>query len=609
MGGLFGAVSRSGANVVPSVIEGLKRMRFRGYDGTGIAVVESGVLEVYKDVGWVDYVAEKLGLDRLASGIALGHVRYATHGRPTAENTHPFTDCRQRVATAGDGAISNYEKLKDMVVMRGHRLQSRSDFEVAAHLVEEELEKDRSFVEALQALQGALEGFYAVAVLDRDTECIGAFTQATPLYVGLSGDTLYITNTLPALYGFAENYVAIEPGELVLLCKEGVRVFKEGREVPLKAPSPVEVDPSLVEKGGFQHHMLREVYEVPYALLRTLSSVQEKYLQLAARLVLGAEDVYIIANGTSLHAGMVASYYLSELVGISPVVTSAAEFPLYYVENVGPGSLVVAISQSGETGDVLSSLYEAKLRGATILGVTNYIGSRLARLSNVYLPIAAGPELAVPATKTFTSTLLLLYLVALRASREAGKTDASAYAQKVSSAREAALRLAEALPRIDEEARQAVRLVKGCRGGYVVSRGITYPLALEAALKLKEAAYFHAEGVEAGEFKHGPFVLVEEGFFTGFIMPVEKLSAEATYPLIQSAVEAGASAVVVGFEGDERLTQISGRKLAVISTPPAERHLAPILYAVPLQLLAYRLGVELGRPIDAPRYLTKAVTR
>lgn len=608
MGGIFAAVSRAGGNVVPAVVEGLKRLRFKGYDSTGVAVVEGGVLRVYKEVGWVDYVAEKLGLDRLSSSVALGQTRYATHGRPTAENAHPFADCMSRVAVAGDGSISNYEKLKDAVLMRGHVLQSRSDFEVPAHMLEESVERGESFAAALASLRGSLEGFYALAALDRDSESVGAFSRAQPLYVGVSGSAFYLTNVLTALHGYADSYFEVEPGEVVVLSSGGVKVYRDSAEQPSRAASPLRVDPELVEKGGFPHHMLREVYEVPYALLRTLSSVQEKYLQLAARLVLGADSVYVIANGTSLHAGMVASYYLSELVGVSPVVTSAAEFPLYYVENTGPGSLVVAISQSGETGDVLSSLYEAKLRGATILGLTNYVGSRLARLSNVYLPIAAGPELAVPATKTFTSTLLLLYMIALRASREAGRVDAETYAQRLSSVEKLAARLAEYLPRIDEEARRAAGAVKGCRGGYFISRGITYPLALEAALKLKEAAYFHVEGVEAGEFKHGPFVLVEKGFFTGFIVPVEKLSAEATYPLVKSAVEAGATVVAVGMEGDEKLSQLAGEAM-VLRAPAAERHFAPIAYAVPLQLLAYRLGVELGRPIDAPRYLTKAVTR
>ncbi|MEZ0346187.1 MAG: glutamine--fructose-6-phosphate transaminase (isomerizing) [Infirmifilum sp.] len=609
MGGFFAAVSRSNTNVIPKVIEGLKRLRFKGYDSTGVALVQDGVLSIHKDVGWVDLVVEKLGLENLTGSVALGHTRYATHGRPTTENSHPFSDCWGRVAVAGDGSLGNYERLKDMVLMSGHKLQSRSDFELPAHLLEEMLEKEQALQQALASLETQLEGFYSLAVLEAYTSKIGAYSNSLPLYVGVSKDAFYLTNVMTALAGFAEDYIVVDPHVIAVISSDGVRFYRGGVELPTPVQQPLRVDPSLVDKGGFQHHMLREIYEAPLSLLRSLYTIQEKYLQLAARLVLGADNIYIIANGTSLHAGMVASYYLSELVGISPVVTSAAEFPLYYVENVGPGSLVIAISQSGETGDVLSSLYEAKLRGATILGLTNYIGSRLARLSNVYLPIGAGPELAVPATKTFTSTLLVLYLTALKASQEAGKTSPSNYQEKIQSIKETATRLSEAVTRLDEESRRAVKLVKECRGGYVVSRGITYPLALEAALKLKEASYFHAEGVEAGEFKHGPFVLVENGFFTGFIMPAEKLSAEATYPLIAAAVDAGASVVVFGFEGDTSLSQIQSDRYAFVKTPVTERHLAPIAFSLPLQLFAYRLGVELARPIDTPRYLTKAVLR
>lgn len=609
MGGIFAGVSRKNSNVIPVVIEGLKRLRFKGYDSTGFALVEDGVLNVYKDVGWVDLVVEKLGIDKHSSSIVLGHTRYATHGRPTTENSHPFVDCRQRIAVAGDGSIGNYEKLKDRVLMGGHKLQSRSDFEIPAHLIEEILEGDEDPIHAAERVLEELEGIYSLTLLERDTASIIAFSNSLNLYIGVSDDAFYLTNTLTSLYGLAERYIPIEPLEIALVTRDSLKIFHKGVELPSKPPQVLRVDPAHIEKGGYPHHMLREIYEVPFSLLRSLYTLQEKYLQLASRLILGADDVYIIANGTSLHAGMVASYYLSELVGISPIVVSAAEFPLYYVENTGPGSLIIAISQSGETGDVLSSLYEAKLRGATILGLTNYIGSRLARLSNVYLPIAAGPELAVPATKTFTSTLLLLYLLSLSASKDSGKIDPAIYTQKIKAIKDAAYQLNESVPRLDEEAKKAVNLVKRCRGGYVVSRGITYPIALEAALKLKEASYFHAEGVEAGEFKHGPFVLVEEGFFTGFVMPVEKLSAEATYPLIQSAIDAGAFVVAFGFEGDEKLSQTQGTKYAVIRIPATERHLAPIAYALPLQLFAYRLGVELGRPIDTPRYLTKAVLR
>jgi glucosamine--fructose-6-phosphate aminotransferase (isomerizing) len=609
VGGVFAAVSRKGGNVVPLVLEGLARLRHRGYDSAGVAFLSEGFLEVRKDVGSVEEVAAKLGLESVSSPIALGHTRYATHGRPTTENAHPHVDCKASLAVAGDGAIGRYEELKDSVIMRGHRLSSRCDFEIPAHLLEEELEKGSDPLSAIARLRGALEGFYSMAVLLRDHSSVVAVSTHLPLYIGLSEEALLLSPVESALYGFASSVVEVQPGEVVKLSEEGVEVVSpEGRPIQ-RAPRPLRVNPGLVDREGYPHHMLREIYEVPYALLRTLYTVQEKYLQLASRLVLGADNVYIIANGTSLHAGLVAGYYLSELVGVSPVVASAAEFPLYYVENVGPGSLVIAISQSGETGDVLNSLYEAKLRGATILGVTNHVGSRLARLSNVYLPIGAGTEIAVPATKTFTSTLLLLYLLSLRASLDAGKLSRDERAQKLSAVKELALSLVDLIPKVDLQASQAAPLVASCRGGYVVSRGITYPLALEGALKLKEASYFHAEGVEAGEFKHGPFVLLEKGFFAGFIVPVEKVSAEATYPLIDAALDAGATVVAVGFEGDSRLAEAAKRGAAVLETRRADRHLAPIALAVPLQLLAYRLGERLGRPIDKPRYLMKAVLR
>lgn len=609
MGGIFGAVSRSGGNVVPLVVTGLERLKYRGTDNSGIAVAREGRLEVYKDTGPIDVVARKLGLDKLQGSVALGHTRYATHGRPTAENAHPHVDCGRRLAVVGDGSISNYEELKDKVLLNGHRLTSRSDFEVVAHVLEEAFREGRAPEALPGVLSEKLQGFFAVAFLDASTGSIYAATTGPQLFLGASRELFLVSTSKYAMHGFAERYREVRRGEVVRVSSEGVEVYTGTGVEELGELQPLQLDPSLVEKNGYKHHMLREIYEVPESLMRTLSSVQKKYLQLAARLVTGADNVYIIANGTSLHAGMVASYYFSELVGVNPVVVSAAEFPLYYLENIGPGSLVLAISQSGETGDVLSSLYEAKLRGATILGITNYVGSRLARLSNLYLPIAAGPELAVPATKTFTSTLLLLYLVALRASRQEGRIDEDTLNSKLAAVAEAARQLGEWLPKVDSEASRAANEVSECRGGYVVSRGLTYPLALEGALKLKEASYFHAEGVEAGEFKHGPFVLVEKGFGVVFVVPVEKVSAEATYPLVGMALEAGAKVVAVGFAGDQSLEALSEKGAAVVAAPPAERHLAPIVLAVPLQLLAYRLGERLSRPIDSPRYLTKAVTQ
>jgi len=349
-----------------------------------------------------------------------------------------------------------------------------------------------------------------------------------------------------------------------------------------------------------------EICEISFSLLRTISSVQDKYLSLSARFIIEARNVFIIGNGTSLHAGLVASYYLSELANINPIVVSTTRISsLYYVDNIVPRSLVIAISQSGETGDVLQSVYEAKLRGATILGITNYIGSRLANLSNIYLPIGAGPEISIPATKTFTSTLMLLYMLALKASRYRGNISESEYKDGIKYAKILAQSLNENMHRIDKDVLKAVKFISLCRSGYIVSRGITYPIALEGALKFKETAYVHAEGVEAGEFKHGPQSLLDENIFTIFIIPIEKIAIEPTYSLISMAKEYKTKTIVIGYEGDQKLNELSD--IPVIKLPAVKRHLTPIIATIPLQFLAYRLGIELGRPIDTPRYLSKTV--
>lgn len=373
-----------------------------------------------------------------------------------------------------------------------------------------------------------------------------------------------------------------------------------------KTFNTMDVDPRYADKDGYPHHMLREIYDVPDALMRTLYTVQEKYLNFAARLVIDAERVFMIANGSSLHAAYIGSYYLTELAGVTPIVVSAAEFPLYHVDNVGPGTVVIAISQSGETSDVITSVFEAKLRGATILGMTNYIGSKIANISNLYLPIGAGPEIAIPATKTFTSTLLLLYLVSLKASLQAKRISNDEFRSSVNEVKKLSANLNSYLRHIELQSEVVAKSMMQCKSGYVVSRGLTYPLALEGALKLKEAAYIHAEGVEAGEFKHGPQTLLEEGVFALFILPVEKQASQATYDLISMALEKSATTIAVGFEVEQRLSELNVNLLKVL-VPYVNRHLAPVILSIPIQFIAYKLGVLLQRPIDSPRYLSKTV--
>ena len=605
MGGILAVLSPSKRNVVEHVIRGLKLLEYRGFSGSGVALLQDNKIAVYKDAQRIDVVAEKYSLRNLSSWMVLGHTRYATHGKPHADNTQPHTDCSGGIAVAEDGAIAGYELLRDSLIVEGHKVVSRCDAELVAHLIERELGNVKNFKEAFKRVVAKLEGFFSIAAIDSSCRCIAAYTRGPPLYIGVSQDFIAVSSGKAAMLGLADKYFKLGEGEVAIVGEDGVKVETLDGIGIEKTFLPLDVDPRYIDKDGYPHHMLREIYEVPEALMRTLYSVQERYLEFAARLVTEAERVFMIGNGTSLHAAYIGSYYLTELAGVTPIVVSAAEFPLYHVSNVEPGTVVIAISQSGETGDVITSVFESKLRGAAVLAITNYIGSRLSNLSNLYLPIGAGPELAVPATKTFTSTLLLLYLLALRAALYKKRISADEYRTGVEDVKKLSRELRERLQSIEGSAEMAAKALATCRSGYVASRGLTYPLALEGALKLKEAAYIHAEGVEAGEFRHGPQTILEKGLFSIFIMPVEKQALQATYTLLSLSIEKEATTVAVGFEHDQKLEEMS--EVIKVLVPFATRHLAPIALAIPLQFIAYKLGVLLQRPIDSPRYLSKTV--
>jgi glucosamine--fructose-6-phosphate aminotransferase (isomerizing) len=532
----------------------------------------------------------------------LGHTRYSTHGKADPRNAHPHVDCRRRLAVVGDGALRNYEELLMDVLRRGHRVESKSDFEVVAHVIEELLDRYGSPVKGFLEAIPKLKGLISLAVMFTDGTVV-AYTTHQPIYVGLGESLVAVANALVGLYGVADSYYEVLGGEVAVISPEGRAFFVdvEGRTV-VKSPQYLRVSGDLVPKGGYPHHMLREIYEVPYSILRTASAVQLKYLEMASRIILQSRRTIVIANGTSLHAGMVFSYYLAELAGITPLVVSSSEFPLYYVDNVGVGDVVVAISQSGETSEVLRSVYEARLRGATVVGLTNNINSRLTRFSNIYLPIAAGPELAVPATKTFTSTLALLYILAKHVGVAAGRVGKAELGGLWEKLEELSRTILSNLNSLSAQTREAAEYIHRCTSGYVVSRGITYPLALEGALKIKESSYLHAEGVEGGELRHGPISILDRSVFTIFIEPLEGSAAADMLNLVAESVSYGSPVVLLSHS-------LEGLDLPVkaVRVPKVSRHLMPIALAVPLQLLAYWLAVLRGVDVDKPRRLVKVV--
>jgi glucosamine--fructose-6-phosphate aminotransferase (isomerizing) len=603
MGGIFAAVCKE--KIPEGVLyNGLRRLVYRGYDGAGVAFLRGDKIVVWKSPGHLEKIAPQLNYLNTDSDVAVAHTRYASRGWPVLENTHPLLDCTGRIAVVGDGIIENYEDYRKVLEERRHQLKGRTDTEVAAHLLEEALAKGVSVLEALQTLSKQLKGIYSLVFLIEPYRKLFFIANGQPLVIGIGEKCHFVSSDIPSLYGFAETAYMIEDGTIGWVDVQG---FTAIRTADGSVLTPERLQGKRVkyfaeagEKGGFPHFMLKEIYESPEALNRVLLAVMEKYLRLASMIVYGAKNAFILANGTSLHAGMIGSYYFNDLAGVSVDPVSAAEFPYYALETVETGTVVIAISQSGETSDVISSIKLAKQRGAVVIGITNNVGSRLALESNVYLPIGAGPEIAVPATKSFTATLATLLLFASYTGMFTGKTSRDDYRRIVEEIKNASALLKEKIPEFDKNAMNIVQLNYNWGGAYVASSGINYPLALEGALKLKEAAIIHAEGFQLGEMRHGPMVLVSRDFPMVLIEPAEEQAKPLYVKVLEEARNKGAKPIVIG----------PGRlgDSVTIQTPSVPRYLSPIVSSIPIQLLAYRLGVAFNRPIDTPPGLAKAIT-
>ncbi|WP_338602352.1 glutamine--fructose-6-phosphate transaminase (isomerizing) [Sulfolobus tengchongensis] len=583
MGGIFGYVCKSPIDV-SIVNRGLRRLVYRGYDSAGIAYLYGGSLVVKKILGSIS--RQEIEVNDI-SKIAIGHTRYASRGWPTLENAHPILDCKGRLAVVMDGVIDDYERIREKLQKDGHRFVSTTDTEIISHILENSSDYFQASLNILKSIKGVFSLAFIVEGLDK----IFTLNNGQPLMIGLAQECKYISSDLPSLSGFSENAMILPEGSVAIISWDDVRVYNsEGIEIKPEIKR-VKYKEEIVEKGGFPHFMLKEIYDIPLALVNSFTSLMEKYLSLASMIIYGAKNVYIIGNGTSLHAGLISSYYFSE-IGINVNVVSAAEFPYYALDNISTGSVIVAISQSGETSDVIRSVKMAKQRGAVILGVTNSVGSRLALESNVYLPITAGPEMAVPATKTFTSTIIVLKTLSVYTGLHSGKNDKNDLINLKSEIEKLSKQLSTRLQEMEKEAENSVEKLDK-ESLYVSSSGINYPIALEGALKFKEASMTHAEGMQLGELLHGPIVLANKGYPIILIKPAE---AEDLYNKVVKAVRDRGSIIITISDND-----------GDIRTVKTSRDLSPISNIIPLQLMAYKLGVRRGLPIDTPPGLVKAV--
>ncbi len=593
-------------NVAPVIHAGLKRLEYRGYDSVGEATVHDGKLHIKKDAGKIDDVHAVLNLDDMPGRVGIGHTRWATHGAPYQVNAHPHTDCVEEVAVVHNGIIENFADLKLELENSGHVFKSKTDTEVIAHLIEGKLKEGLSLTDAVRAAVNRLEGSYAIAVISiKEPDKIVCARKESPLTIGITSNAIYFASDIPAFLPLTNKAVIIENGELVVLSEKGceIRRLADWTVVP-RQPETIDWDPEMAEKRGYPHFMLKEIFEQPATLRNTLR-LQNQYLELMTEFLDRAGEVFLVAAGTSYHACLAASYMFSKLAFLATHPIISSEFVEQHGKSVNIDSTILFVSQSGETADTLSAVDHARLRAATILGLTNVIGSTLTRVSRVYVCQQSGPEIGVAATKTFTSQLSVLAQLALRLAKKRGKVshvDIEFLENKLK-------QIPEIAEKILKKHSGKIQLLakkycdKPCF--FFLGRGISSATASEGKLKLMEISYIPAIAYPAGESKHGPISLIDSGFPVIFVCPKDDTHKTIVSNIMEMKAR-GASIIVLCEEGDEEIKSLADDFIEIPEGVP--EILSPILYVIPLQSLAYYITLERGHDPDMPRNLAKSVT-
>jgi glucosamine--fructose-6-phosphate aminotransferase (isomerizing) len=591
----------------PVIHAGLKRLEYRGYDSVGQATIDDGKLFIKKDAGKIDDVHRLLDLDAMPGRIGVGHTRWATHGAPYKVNAHPHTDCADEIAVVHNGIIENFADLKTELETRGHVFKSKTDTEVVSHLVEEGLKSGLSLAEAVREAAKRLEGSYAVAVVStREPDKIVCARKESPLVVGINEDEVYCASDIPAFLPLTKKALIIENGELVVLnggSSYEIRRLSDWSVVP-REPEVVDWNPEMAEKQGYPHFMLKEIYEQPDTLRNTLR-LQNQFLDLMTEFLDRAGEVFLVACGTSYHACLAASYMFSKLAFLATHPIIASEFIEQHGRSVNIDSTILFVSQSGETADTLAALDHARLRAATVLGLTNVIASTLTRLARVYVCQQSGPEIGVAATKTFTSQLSVLAQLALRLAKKRGKVS-HVEIEFLEERLEQIPEFAETILKTQsDKIKVLAQKYSKSQCFFYLGRGISSATASEGRLKLMEISYVPSIAYPAGESKHGPISLIEPGFPVVFICPKDE-THRAVISNIMEMKARGASIIALCEEGDEEIKRYADDFIEVPKGIP--EILSPILYVIPMQLFAYYVALERGLNPDMPRNLAKSVT-
>ncbi len=595
-------------DAVPVLLDGLRRLEYRGYDSAGVAVIRDGKIERRRSIGKLINLDEQIRKEPISGSPGIGHTRWATHGRPSEENAHPHKS--GPVVVVHNGIIENHLHLKEILKKEGHVFESETDTEVIAHLIAKHLQGS-DFEAAVKKGLKELKGAYAIAVLcEKEPSRMIAAKNGCPLVVGLGEGETYIASDIPAILSYTRKMIFLEDGDIVIIDDKGIRIEDVQGTSRQRVPKEITWSPTMAEKGGYRHFMLKEIFEQATAITDTFRGrVSEEtgdvYLNevgLSKEDITGIKKIVFTSCGTSWHASLVGKFLIEEFCRLPVEVDIASEFR-YRDPIVDSSTLIVAISQSGETADTLAAIREAKSKGAKILSICNVVDSSIARESNGVIYTHAGPEIGVASTKAFTCQLVALYLLTIYLGKSLGRIGEEAATEMVSELVKLPGHIEDIL-KLNNDIERLAKMYMHARDFLYLGRGINYPIALEGALKLKEISYIHAEGYPSGEMKHGPIALIDEDMPVVVLVPKGK-NYEKVLSNLEEVKARGGRIIAVATSGDAELAEKAEK---VIFLPATSEALTPVLLSVPLQLLAYHIAVHKGTDVDMPRNLAKSVT-
>lgn len=607
MCGIIGYIGKR--NVVPILISSLKRLEYRGYDSAGIAFFSDGRIEVRRCAGKIKDLECSIKGQRLKGLLGVGHTRWATHGRPTEENAHPHK--ADDVVVVHNGIIENYLELKESLIKKGHIFTSETDTEVVCHLISRYLKNGLDLETATREALKHIRGAYALAIIsESEPDKIVAVKKDSPLVIGLGNEEYFVASDIPAFLSHTRNVIFPENGEIAVITDKGVRFSDLGNRPIKKKAVKITWNSTMAEKGGYRHFMLKEIFEQPRAIADTIrgrifhekGEVNLKEFSLTTKTLREFSKIFLVACGTSWHSALIGRYMIEDMARVSCEVDIASEFR-YRKPIIPEGSLVIVITQSGETADTLAAQREAKRQGAKVLSICNVVGSTSSREADAVFYTHSGPEIGVASTKAFTTQLAALYLFSIGIARAKGVIS-TAEASKLFNDLLALPEKVEKALGLNDYVKKIARRFYKVKDFLYLGRGINYPIALEGALKLKEISYIHAEGYPAGEMKHGPIALIDDGVPVLTIVPDDGLY-EKMLSNIEEVRSRGGRVIAVTTEGDKRLSALASY---TIFLPRSNHYLTPVIFSIPMHLLAYHIAILRKCNVDQPRNLAKSVT-